>query len=243
MVPLVFCFFVAGVAFILIDGLIDNTLVSLTWTGLLIVGTLGTSFLTCLFCNKAVRAQNQLRKEHEERERLFQVYHNVIEALTQNPLTLLTPTEYDLKFGQEQPLLSLPIREVEDIRRCRQEVDEFLKDKLPKWTKSVSHRVLLCVSEAVTNVIKHTPGGRLDLIIEGNNPRFHIIDKGSGLDLNKLPYLLFLKGYSTEDNSIGYGFPIIIRYMSKVLVCTSKAGTKLVLYPDLEKLAERLGDG
>ena len=41
----------------------------------------------------------------------------------------------------------------------------------------------------------------------------------------KLPYIIFVKGFSTKQTSLGTGFLLMEKYMDKIILSTSKEGT------------------
>ncbi len=174
--------------------------------------------------------EERIQHERVERERLFSTYKQVVQAITNSSLQLLSPEEYEAEYGSAEPLLVLKLQNKSDIAHSRDEIDRFLVEKLEEWDDPFRSRVLLCLAEAMSNVIKHTPGGRVLVFIDSTGPRFHVEAFGSGLDLNKLPYMLFVKGFSTSD-TLGAGFPIMMRYLKQITISTSPNGTALVLRP------------
>lgn len=198
------------------------------WCVELLIFILASYFISYLIAKYSLRMEEAVQQERVERERLFTTYKQVVQAVTQGALQLLSPEEYEREYGQDQPLLTLDIQDKSDITHIRDEVDRFLMERLDNWEDPLRSRALLCLSEAVTNVVKHTPGGQILVFIDSTGPRFHVVDRGKGLDLNKLPYMLFVKGFST-GNTLGAGFPIMMRYLKQITVCTSPNGTALVL--------------
>lgn len=206
------------------------------WLVLMALGMLGSCLVSIRLGSSLEREKLRARQEQKERERIFQAYKKVIQAVTQNSIMLITPEELDERYAQTTPLLVAKISKKQDIAVCRELVDDYLRDHLTAWANPLRNRVLICLSEAVTNVYKHTPGGQLEMYLDDKELRFHVIDTGKGLDLEQLPYMIFLKGFST-NRSLGYGFPIIVRYMSQVIVCPTEEGTTLILRADLDKMA------
>lgn len=158
-----------------------------------------------------------------------------LKRVTGGAFLLISEEEYEAKYGGEKPLLELPIRQKEDVSRIRHAVDAFLQKSFANWNGSTRQRALLALSEAVTNVVKHTPGGWMELYVEDEVPRFHIIDRGEGLPLSDFPYLFFVKGYTTSQ-SLGAGFSVLMQCAGKIELCTSKRGTKIVLRCNLTGL-------
>lgn len=162
----------------------------------------------------------------------FQAYQQVIHVNSKGNLFLIGEAEYQARYDDEEPLMILPIQGKKDVAQIRHVVDDFLLERIPNWKNPARNRILLGLTEAVTNVVKHTPGGQVLLYIDKIGPRFHVIDEGTGLEFNRLSCLLFAKGFSASG-SLGAGFPLMIRFFKQILVCSSTMGTKLVLRSDL----------
>lgn len=88
--------------------------------------------------------------------------------------------------------------------------------------------MILCVSEAATNIIKHAGEGTIQSRTDKNTVRVIFSDNGPGMDYDKLPDMIFVNGFSTQD-SLGYGFSIINKFADKINLATSKNGTVLAL--------------
>lgn len=143
----------------------------------------------------------------------------------------LTMEEYDDKYGSDAPLLRLEIEEYSDIAIVRHSVDNFLEERFLSWNNPFRKRVLLGLTECVTNVVKHTSGGYVLVFLEEEGPCFHVIDRGSGLVCHGLLCQTFTKGFSTVG-TLGLGFSIMQKYFESIEVCTSSRGTKFVLHSD-----------
>lgn len=205
--------------------------------GVISPGELGYIILALLgffMCYRLGRSTAKVEAKQGGGDEVFRAYQEVLPALTQNSVVLLSPQEYQAKYGEDKPRLSMEIRGPEDVCRVRQAVDELLAQQLPGWSQ-VRCSTLTALSEAVTNVVKHTPGGRVLIYLGPRGPRFHVEDRGAGMDLSRLPSMVFVKGY-TESGSLGAGYSIMLRYMKRIEICTSPKGTALVLWGDLKEL-------
>lgn len=186
-----------------------------------------------------VLQQNQYEKEvqevlinriREEKENIFEVYRDVIEAVTQNKVLLLSKEAFIEKVYDDFPLYSAKLTTSQDITRCRREIDNTLTAKnFPWWDGKNRRNILLCISEAITNVIKHAGSGEVLLSAKDCMLTIYILDNGEGIDLKKLPYTIFISGFSTKQTSLGSGFLLMEKYMDKVILSTSKEGTFLAL--------------
>lgn len=141
--------------------------------------------------------------------------------------------EYEARYGRQKPVVMFPIRGQSDVTLTRHLVDEYLKERLSLWKDPSRARILLALTEAVTNVVKHTPGGALSVYIDAVGPRFHVIDRGKGLHPDCPMCKFFRKGFSTTA-SLGAGFFVMMQYFREIVLCTSSRGTKLVLCSDLK---------
>lgn len=165
-------------------------------------------------------------------------YYRAVRAILQGSLIFMKEPKYKIKYAREQPLLMLPIKEANDVSNIRHTIDTLLTTKTG-WKNPARSRILLAVSEAVTNVVRHTPGGQILVYLDEVGPRFHIIDRGPGFDRRSLPVFLFVEGFS-KGNTLGFGFSIIIKYTKQMVISTSSGGTKLVLTFDLVELGDKL---
>ncbi len=174
--------------------------------------------------------QKLINKITEEKENIFEVYKDVIEAVTQSKILLLSRESFIEKLSNDFPLYSTKLTKIQDITRCRREIDDTLTiKKFPWWNGKNRRNILLCLSEAITNVIKHAGSGEVLLSAKNYKLTIYILDNGKGIDLKKLPYIIFVKGFSTKQTSLGTGFLLMGKYMDKIILSTSKEGTFLAL--------------
>ena len=170
--------------------------------------------------------EKDLKIEREQREKLFNVYKDVIYSITQGKFNLVKSRELlqivDEGILYDKIILSTP----NEVDVARKMIAQFLESK-GSSQQNIMH-TMLCVSEATTNVIKHAKEG--DAQIRKLNDKLRVIvqDHGPGMDFNKLPNMIFLKGYSTKD-SLGFGFSLIYRFADKIYLATSEAGTLLAM--------------
>ncbi|MDW7675326.1 MAG: ATP-binding protein [Bacillota bacterium] len=170
----------------------------------------------------------------KEKETIFQIYRDVIYAVTQGRVFLVTQEEFYQQICDELPLISCKLENKKDISRCRHEIDSFLTDKCDWWIGTKRKQLLLCLSEAITNVIKHAESGEILVSLTAKKIVFYILDQGPGMNLEKLPYMVFINGY-TSKNSLGSGFSLIHNYIDKMTICTTEHGTFLTLEAHLTR--------
>jgi anti-sigma regulatory factor (Ser/Thr protein kinase) len=192
--------------------------------------------LVCYFCYRLGRRVQKAKTEQAKDQELFAAYQEVIPLVTCGTLRLISPEEYQNAYSKDKPLLVIDIKQKDDVRLVRQTVDQFFSGVFTTWSE-VRGGILTALSEAVTNVVKHTPGGRLLVYLDPAGPRFHVEDYGSGMDLAKLP-AMFVSGYS-EKSTLGAGFTIMMRYVEQIEICTSEAGVSLVLRTNVGQMLSR----
>jgi len=131
----------------------------------------------------------------------------------------------------------LELTDPEDVASARAVVREIIKD-MP-LTSQRRNKLILCVSEAATNVIKHVGEGHMSVHVLPDSIRVIITDNGPGIDISQIPQVTLNKGYSTRI-SLGFGFTVMLDYLDR-LVMSTKSGTILVLEMsiDREKMADQ----
>ena len=87
-------------------------------------------------------------------------------------------------------------------------------------------RTILCISEAVTNMLLHGGGhGQMTVRRLGDRLRFIVADEGPGLN-----FLNWIEPPSKGGQaSMGYGYKIILDYLDAVALHTGPGGTTLLL--------------
>ena len=99
--------------------------------------------------------------------------------------------------------------------------------------KQNSRDILLCLSEATTNAIKHAGSGEVILSVMDNKLIIYVLDNGEGIDLKKLPYSIFVNGFTTEESSLGAGFLLMEKNVDRILLSTTNNGTFLALEKEI----------
>ncbi|MDQ0253057.1 anti-sigma regulatory factor (Ser/Thr protein kinase) [Evansella vedderi] len=178
-----------------------------------------------MFRNSQESDVQECKKEIEA----WEVYRDVIYAATQEKFLLINKDEIS-EYQAGEVLCQEMIKKRSDIPRCREKVKVSLEDK--KINGSAMMGLLLVLSEAITNTIKHAEEGKMTLIEEGNEIRFIIEDKGPGFSLKDLPKLTLLAGYSTK-RSMGQGFTLMMKMAKQVILYTSNEGSTLILTFDV----------
>ncbi|WP_157796456.1 ATP-binding protein [Bacillus sp. FJAT-45037] len=164
-------------------------------------------------------------------EARWKIYRDVIYAATQGKLLLCSAEEVQVPQGHEQ-IFSGEIKKRSDIPNHRNEVKNLLEQRMVQSSKMMN--ILLVLSEAMTNVIKHAERGNVAVFLNEESKKMYVIveDSGPGFPLESLPKKTLLAGYSTKK-SLGQGFSLMMRMTKEVLLHTSPTGSTIVLMFDL----------
>lgn len=167
----------------------------------------------------------RFQREEEARRRAF--YKEVIFAVTNGCLLLMEKDEMTRMLEQRfRPLETVELTTARSVSAARHVVEELGEQVgLPE---EVLHDVVLCVSEAATNTIKHARGGTMQVGTEDGRLLVYFQDQGPGIDATTLPRATLMKGYSTIV-SLGFGFTILLELLDRVTLETSPEGTRLLL--------------
>lgn len=170
--------------------------------------------------------ERDLQNTRMQKEKIFNVYRDVLYAVTQGKFNLLNDEESELlKFEgvlQEEVIIAAAT----DVNTAREAIAAYLGKA--RCSRQLIAHIVLCISEAATNVIKHAGDGIMQIRALEHGVRVSVSDQGPGMDFDKLPNMIFLQGFSTKL-SMGYGFSIIYRYADKMYLSTSECGTHLAM--------------
>ncbi|MEH7381321.1 ATP-binding protein [Bacillus sp. JJ1533] len=160
----------------------------------------------------------------------WEVYRDVILAATQGKFLLIKEDEVE-GFKEGIVFCENTIKNRSDIPNCRNQAKEILESK--HISKTLVMTWLLVLSEAITNTIKHAEEGKMTLIEDTakKEVRFIIEDKGPGFNLQDLPKMALLEGYSTKK-SMGQGFTLMMKMTKQVTLYTSPQGSTIILHFD-----------
>lgn len=177
-----------------------------------------------------IEYQNTLKENlelaKEQSSKIFKVYRDVIYAVTQGKFNLLDFDEIQSIADEGKLCYEMKLEKPIEVEEARLLVAQFIKED--NFTSVNKMHIMLCVSEAATNVIKHAKCGKMQIRKFRGKMRIIFKDNGSGMDFERLPKMIFLKGFSTEL-SMGYGFSIINKFSSQIYLATSCNGTIIAL--------------
>lgn len=151
-------------------------------------------------------------------------YREAILAVTGGRLHLTTPEEI-ARFAQDGVILaSGEVNQAADVARAR----AVLADLLETFPLRRRHGILVCLSEALTNVVKHAQNGKWAALQVPSGLRLAVEDTGPGIKLAELPKATLMQHYSTKK-SLGSGFTLMLYYSDRIYLATGQGGTSLIL--------------
>ncbi|MBM7622554.1 ATP-binding protein [Sporohalobacter salinus] len=173
--------------------------------------------------------------EKEQRQKELEIYRDIIEIVTGGKLKLINSRELKSEMNKGCEVSSQKLEKKEDVKKVREKVKKVLKD-FSLDSKENTH-IILAISEAVTNALKHGGGGGFALsLINEKILRAIIFDQGPGIDFSKLPKVTLMDKFSDYSGfSLGNGFTIMSKFMDTIFLKTDKNGTTLILEKELRR--------
>ncbi len=172
----------------------------------------------------SIRTNGWQRHHGDHRRSLVEILNNFAAAVACNKLRILDVDELATERKQGRLLAEFEIADTAELQRAREAVDDVLQqagiDDIHR------QRTILCMSEAVTNMLLHGGGhGVMTVRRLPDRLRFVVADQGPGLR-----FLNWIEPPSTGGQaSMGYGYKIILDYLDAVALHTGPAGTTLLL--------------
>jgi putative nucleotidyltransferase with HDIG domain len=186
-----------------------------------------------VYCIPAERSANILifnvtqviSYEKEQEMKMRKIYKDVIYAVTQAKLLLIEKEEIG-GYLKGDCVAQQDIIVPEHISQCRHAIDRFISPMITDSKKK--YKILLCINECLTNVLKHATHGKMEVYYEGEILRILVQDNGAGIDLADLPKSTLMQGYSTKL-SLGQGFKLMTNYSDRLILSTTSSGTSILL--------------
>ncbi|GAB4261318.1 ATP-binding protein [Thermincola ferriacetica] len=170
--------------------------------------------------------ESELTRTKEQHALMMQIYSDVLYSVTQGKFLLLSPDRLGDHLAGGNRLGSAKIAGPDDVQVARLYAKSIIQQLYPDYEDL--KMLLVCISEASTNIVKHALTGKMIIKkLDEKTLRFIFTDRGPGMSLDKLPLMLFFKGYSTKT-SLGYGFKLIFEFASRVILSTSSGGTTVI---------------
>jgi len=172
----------------------------------------------------SIRTNGWKRHHGDHRRSLVEILNNLAAAVACGKLRILDEAELlqDARAGTE--LLHFAIDDSASLTTAREAVDAILQESgIDEVTRQ---RTILCISEAVTNMLLHG-GGRGAMTLRRLDDRLRVVVADQGPGMNFLNWI----GPPTKKGqaSMGYGFKIILDYLDAVGLRTGHTGTTLIL--------------
>jgi anti-sigma regulatory factor (Ser/Thr protein kinase) len=172
----------------------------------------------------SIRTNGWERHHGDHRRSLVEILNNLAAAVACGRLRILDSDEVAEAIVEGRELLESCIGSTADLQRARESVDGLLQqagiDDINR------QRTILCISEAVTNMLLHG-GGRGAMTVRrlADRLRFVVADQGPGLS-----FLNWIEPPAKGGQaSMGYGYKIILDYLDAVALHTGPSGTTLLL--------------
>jgi DNA-binding response OmpR family regulator/anti-sigma regulatory factor (Ser/Thr protein kinase) len=178
-----------------------------------------------------IESERRLELEKERR----QIMRDVIFAVSGGKLVLAEESELEAMRNGGQNKRHLDIGDTSDVGKARTVTEEALLEL--KMDRDRIFDMVLCVSEATTNALKHARGGSLDVYSVDGRAQVWVSDRGGGIDFSLLPRSTLMKGWSSKT-SLGYGYTILLELLDRVLLSTSRFGTTVVMEMSLQPLPD-----
>ncbi|USG64144.1 ATP-binding protein [Brevibacillus ruminantium] len=169
-----------------------------------------------------------IAEERARQRKEWELYKQVLMAVTQDKLVLLTDAEMVELATSGQKVATLKIRSAGELSGLRSVCKQFLSDLGIVERRSL--QFLVAVNEAATNTIKHGAGGTVTIHISPEEKVLRVIvhDQGQGILLEELPRATLRHGYSSK-HSLGAGFHVMLQFSDRLCIGTSTTGNKFVL--------------
>lgn len=172
----------------------------------------------------SIRTNGWQRHHGDHRRSLVEILNNLAAAVACNKLRILDPEQLASESELGRMIIDFEIGDTTELQKAREAVDDVLQQAgLDDINRQ---RTILCISEAVTNMLLHGGGhGRMTVRRLGDRLRFIVADQGPGLS-----FLNWIEPPSKGGQaSMGYGYKIILDYLDAIALHTGPGGTTLLL--------------
>ncbi|MGE5228645.1 MAG: ATP-binding protein [Deltaproteobacteria bacterium] len=172
----------------------------------------------------SIRTNGWQRHHGDHRRSLVEILNNLAAAVACGKLRILDAQELAGEVGRGRPVVAFAIHDTAELQRARETVDEVLTQA---GVDDINRqRTILCISEAVTNMLLHGGGhGAMSIRRLDDRLRFVVADRGPGLN-----FLNWIEPPAKGGQaSMGYGYKIILDYLDAVALHTGPGGTTLLL--------------
>jgi anti-sigma regulatory factor (Ser/Thr protein kinase) len=172
----------------------------------------------------SIRTNGWQRHHGDHRRSLVEILNNLAAAVACGKLRILDGNEVTGEVELGRNIVEFDIADTADLQHAREAVDGVLREA--GLDDIDRQRTILCISEAVTNMLLHGGGhGSMRVRRSGDRLRFVVADEGPGLN-----FLNWIEPPAKGGQaSMGYGYKIILDYLDAVALHTGPEGTTLLL--------------
>jgi PAS domain S-box-containing protein len=173
------------------------------------------------------REAEQTRAAAAEQQRRF--LRDVLSSVTEGRLRLCdADRELPELDGDDAPLTPIPLTEDRHLAELRAQVERAARDC--GMGRGRTQDLVTAASEAGMNALTHGRGGTAHVACspDGAAVRVRIEDRGTGIDLSRLPDATLRRGYSSRGG-LGHGFWLMLQTCDAVYLRTGPEGTTVVL--------------
>lgn len=177
----------------------------------------------------SIRTGGWQRHHGDHRRSLVEILNNIAAAVACGKLRVLDDDELADQSGDGEQILHFDIVDTAALAAARDSVAAVLQDS--GMDDINRQRTILCISEAVTNMLLHGGGhGVMTVRRLAGGLRIVVADSGPGLN-----FLNWIEPPSKAGQaSMGYGYKIILDYLDSVGLHTSARGTTLLLDKNID---------
>jgi anti-sigma regulatory factor (Ser/Thr protein kinase) len=172
----------------------------------------------------SIRTNGWRRHHGDHRRSLVEILNDLAAAVACGRLHVLDRDELAVEVARGRLLIDCRIVDSATLAGARMAVNTALQRL--GFAANQRKQIVLCVSEAVTNLLLHG-GGSGKLTLKQLDDRFRVIVADSGPGLNFFNWI----EAPSEDSpaSMGYGYKIILENLDEVSMHTGAGGTTLIL--------------
>jgi len=161
-------------------------------------------------------------------------YRRTILAATENKLII--SEKHDIEEFAGPAITSWDVSIRGDVSSATEEVRILANQS--GMDEQRSFEFMGCITEAVTNVLKHADEGRMSLHRNADNLICVVSDSGRGIGTLELPDVALTRGYSTAG-TMGMGYKLMIHFADRVYLATGPEGTTVAIEMELHKTSKQ----
>ena len=143
----------------------------------------------------------------------------MIRAVTNDKLDLVDAKDIPV---EGVPLFRMPFAQMRDYPLFRRRLWEALEED--GFDRQRAQELVLAVSEAVINSIKHAHSGTGAVYAAPDRILVRVTDRGQGIKPEDLPATILKPGFSTKV-SLGMGYTLMLQHADRVWLSTGPEGT------------------